>query len=222
MCFKQVLFRQMTATALAAIAIGFLAGGCSTQSNPGPQSSFPAQAYIPPRPPLTADQMSKLCQEAPDTCHRVQTAQPLTVDDVTAMVKVGFDSNTIIEQIRNSRTVYHLSAKQIISLKDAGANNELLDFMLTTPGAIAGASPISESMAKSNGAQAPPPAPVPENAPPPPGPDYAWVDGDWIWNGGWVWVGGHWAYPPYPRAIWVHGGWGRDMAGYHYTHGHWR
>ncbi len=46
------------------------------------------------------------------------------------------------------------------------------------------------------------PAPIIETAPPSPGPDYAWVDGDWVWNGGWVWVVGHWDLPPFPNGVW--------------------
>ena len=203
------------AIVLVGAAAGFLGGACST---PAPQAV--AHAYVEPRPILSADQMGSLCKEAPETCRRVQTAQPLTVEDVKVMVKLGFDSYVIIDQIRNSRTVYHLSASQILDLKEVGAKNDLLDFLLTSPASIAGASPEAETV-NDSAAQTPPPSSVPETAPPSPGPDYAWVEGNWVWNGGWVWIGGHWAYPPFPHAIWVHGGWGRDMRGYHYSHGHW-
>ncbi|HEY3914213.1 MAG TPA: YXWGXW repeat-containing protein, partial [Verrucomicrobiae bacterium] len=170
---------------LGVVTVGFIISGCST-----PAARPVAHAYVEPRPILNADQMGSLCKEAPETCHRVQTAQPLTVEDVKVMVKLGFDSYVIIDQIRNSRTVYHLSASQILDLKEVGAKNDLLDFLLTTPASIAGASPEVE-VANGSAAQIPPPSSVPERAPPSPGPDYAWVEGNWVWNGGWVWVGGH-------------------------------
>jgi len=39
----------------------------------------------------------------------------------------------------------------------------------------------------------PPPAPIAEYRPPPPGYGYYWVDGYWDWTGyDWVWVTGYW------------------------------
>jgi hypothetical protein len=55
-----------------------------------------------------------------------------------------------------------------------------------------------------------------------PGPDYIWIDGEWVWNDGWIWVGGHWGYPPYPRAVWVGGGWYHGPHGWYHAPGHWR
>ena len=56
----------------------------------------------------------------------------------------------------------------------------------------------------------------------PPGPGYAWVDGEWVWNGGWVWYSGHWALPPYPNAVWVSGCWMAVPRGYYRVPGHWQ
>jgi hypothetical protein len=55
-----------------------------------------------------------------------------------------------------------------------------------------------------------------------PGPDYVWIDGEWVWNGGWIWVGGHWGYPPYSHAVWVGGGWYHGPHGWYHAAGHWR
>jgi hypothetical protein len=166
--------------------------------------------------------MDKLCQEAPDTCHRIRALQPLTLGDVKVMAKLGFAAEVIINQVRNSHTVYHLTANAIIDLKKSGVSDEVLDFLMSTPNSIAGSTPVPEPPYGSPAAQTPPPAPpADETAPPTPGPDYVWVGGDWVWNGGWVWVGGHWALPPYPHAFWFHGRWTRGWGGFRRGGGYW-
>jgi hypothetical protein len=223
MCrMRNVFAKQIKWEILTAAAVGLLIGGCASHSAP-PVPPPPTYAQpAPPPPALNADQMAKLCQEAPDTCHRVQAAQPLTLDDVKVMAKLSFSSDVIIAQVRNSHTVYQLSAKQIIDLKDAGVSDQVVDFMINTPSSIGGATPVPEPSANSPSAQtAPPPVPA-ETQPPAPGTDYVWVDGDWVWNGGWVWVGGHWVLPPFPGGLWVHGRWVRGYGGFRRHPGHWR
>jgi hypothetical protein len=226
MNFRQnAVWMQMKAPALLAAALGLLIAGCASNSAapPPPYPAPPPMAQsVPPPPPLNADQIAKLCQEAPDTCHRVQAAQPLTLADVKVMAKLGFNSDVIIAQVRNSHTVFHLTAGSIIDLKNSGVSDPVIDFLISTPNAIAGSMPVPEPPANAPTSQTPPPAPIVETPPPVPGPGYAWVDGDWVWNGGWVWVGGHWALPPFAGAVWFHGGWARGWGGFHRFRGHWR
>jgi hypothetical protein len=48
----------------------------------------------------------------------------------------------------------------------------------------------------------PPPAPLAEARPPPPGPSAAWVAGYWHWNGAtYTWIPGHWESAP-PGMVW--------------------
>ena len=54
--------------------------------------------------------------------------------DVKMLAKSGVSDEVIISQIRNSRTVYHLSASDILDLKDAGVSDKVIDFMINTPG----------------------------------------------------------------------------------------
>ena len=166
--------------------------------------------------------MAKLCQEAPDTCRRVQALQPLTLTDVKVMARLSFGADVIIAQVRNSRTVFHLAASNIIDLKNSGVRDQVIDFLISTPNSIAGTIPVPEPQTNPPNAQTPPPPPPAETPPPTPGPDYVWVDGDWVWNGGWVWVGGHWVYPPFPGAFWYHGAWIHGWGGFHRRPGHWR
>jgi hypothetical protein len=217
---KSSFFTQLTMPVLLAGGLSLLIAGCASQ--PPPPYQPPGTQAVPPPFALTPDQISKLCQAAPDTCHRVQTLQPLTLGDVKVMAKLGFGSDVIINQVRNSRTVFHLTANAIIDLKDSGVSEQVIDFLISTPNAIGGSTPVPEPLTNYSATQTPPPPPPDETQPPTPGPDYVWVGGDWVWNGGWVWVGGHWAYPPYPGAIWWHGGWAHGWGGYRHYRGHWR
>ena len=178
--------------ALMVAALSLFVAGCA--SPPPPYRPPGTEAILPP-PALTSDQLAKLCQASPDTCHRVQTAQPLTLADVKVMTKIGFSSDVIITQVRNSRTVFHLTANAIIDLKNSGVSDQVIDFLMTTPDSIAGSSPVPEPSNSSMTVQTPPPPPPDETPLPSPGPDYVWIGGDWVWNGGWVWVGGRWALP---------------------------
>ena len=60
-------------------------------------------------------------------------SQPLGTADVKMLAKSGISDEVIISQIRNSRTVYHLTAAEILDLKDAGVSEKVIDFMINTP-----------------------------------------------------------------------------------------
>lgn len=50
----------------------------------------------------------------------------------------------------------------------------------------------------------PPPAPVHEDRPPPPGPAARWVAGYWHWTGmQYAWIPGHWEAPPAGATGWA-------------------
>ena len=168
---------------------------------------------------MDRQQQERLRQQAPQTYARVDQGQPLSVADVKALAAAGVGDNVIISQIRNSRTVYHLSAADIIDLRNAGVSNPVIDFMINTPGTY-GAMSVPQAGAVYV-AQPPPPPPA-ETVVIAPGPDCVWIGGEWAWNGGWIWVAGHWGYPPYPRAVWVRGYWYRSPHGWCRAAGHWR
>jgi len=167
---------------------------------------------------MDQQQQERLRQQAPQTYVRVDQGQPLGLADVQALARAGVSDNIIISQIRNSRTVYHLSAADIIDLRNAGVSNQVIDFMINTPGAYSAASAPSASTVVV--AQPPPPPPA-EMVVVAPGPGYVWIGGEYVWNGGWIWVGGHWGYPPYPHAVWVRGYWGRGSHGWYRVQGRW-
>jgi hypothetical protein len=169
---------------------------------------------------MDQQQQERLHQQAPQTYVRVDQGQPLGVADVKALARSGINDDVIISQIRNSRTVYHLSAADIIDLRDAGVSNRVIDFMINTPSSIGG--PPATPQATTVVVTQPPPPPPAETVVVAPGPGFVWLDGEYVWNGGWIWVAGHWGYPPYPHAVWVRGYWGRGPHGWARVPGHWR
>ena len=95
---------------------------------------------------MDQQQQEQLRQQAPQTYVRVDQGQPLGVADVKALAKAGISEDVIISQIRNSRTVYHLSAADIIDLRNAGVSDKVIDYMINTPSTAGAAAPASTVM----------------------------------------------------------------------------
>ena len=165
--------------------------------------------------------------------------QPLGLADVKLLTKKGVSDEVIISQIRNSHTVYHLTAAEILDLKDAGVSEKVIDYMINTPSTSPGGPVVTTApVAAPIPASAPPPATAPVvvaeagSAPPPPvvetvvvspGPGYVWVAGYWRWHERhWAWVPGAWAFPPYHSAVWVPGHWERHWGRPVWVEAHWR
>ena len=162
---------------------------------------------------MDMQEQERLRMQAPATYVRVEQHQPLTVADVKAMSSAKVSDDVIISQIRISRSLYHLSASEIIDLQNSGVSQSVLSFMINTPTLYGNTTEVV--------AQAPPAPPV-ETVVESPGPTYVWAQGEWVWNGTWVWVPGHWVYPPRPHTVWVAGYWRHDAYGWHRVPGYWR
>ncbi len=172
---------------------------------------------------LDEQERARLRAQAPQTYTRIDQGQPLQVADVTAMSKAGIKDELIISQIRNSHSVYHLSASEIIELRDAGVSQKVIEYMINTPSTSGSASTVTTApQVQTVYVEQAPPSPQVETIFVAPGPGYVWIAGEWEWRGRWVWVGGHWIYPPYPGAVWVSTVWVRGPNGYRCHHGHWR
>ncbi len=167
---------------------------------------------------MDQQQAAALRAQAPQTYVRVQEGQPLTVSDVKALAAARVSDDVIINQIRNSHTVYHLSSTDIIDLHNSRVSDTVINFMISTPSQVVNDSNVPAGPVV---AQAPPP-PLVQSVVVSPGPGYVWIGGEWIWNGGWVWRAGYWAYPPYSHAVWVPGYWHRGPHGWYCRTGHWR
>lgn len=167
---------------------------------------------------IDQEQAAELRAQAPQTYVRVQQGQPLSLSDIKALAQAKVSDEVIINQIRNSHTVFHLSTTDIIDLHNSGVSENVINFMINSPSVVGDDSTVQTSPVVQ---EAPPPPPA-ETVVVAPGPGYVWVGGEWVWNGGWVWRTGYWAYPPYPRAVWVGGYWGRGPYGWYWRRGHWR
>ncbi len=141
---------------------------------------------------LDQEHEARLRSQAPQTMERVEQGQPLTVQDVEELSRAGISDDLIINQIRNSRTVYHLTTTDIIAMKNSGVSERVIDFMINTPSQIG---------VQAGGVVGPPPPPPPqETIVVAPGPDYIWVGGAWLWLGDrWSWRRGYWHQPMHPR-----------------------
>ena len=167
---------------------------------------------------MDQEQAAALRAQSPETYVRVQQGQPLTIADVKALAEANVSDDVIISQIRNSHTVFHLSASDIIDLHNAGVSSNVINFMINTPSMIGENSTVQTTTVVAG----PPPPPPVQPVVLAPGPGYVWVGGEWLWNGRWVWRAGYWSLPPYPHAVWVGGHWGSGPHGWYRRPGHWR
>src|SRR5580692_3629481 len=69
---------------------------------------------------MDEEQDARLRAEAPQTYVKIDQGLPLEVADVKALARAGVSDDVIISQIQSSRTVYHLSAADIIDLRNSG------------------------------------------------------------------------------------------------------
>jgi outer membrane lipoprotein SlyB len=189
--------RNGGAGALIGAAAGALAGGLIGNS-------------------MDREQEARLKAQSPQTYERTVQGSPLSIADVKALAKAGINDDVIVNQIKNSRTIFHLSAADIIDLRDAGVDDKVLNFLINTPTTVAESQPVRAVVE-----QAPPVAPV-ETVVVAPRPGYVWVGGEWMWCGGWYWMAGHWDCPPMPASVWVVGSWSRGPRGWSCERGHWR
>jgi hypothetical protein len=58
--------------------------------------------------------------------------EPVTVDQVIEMSKEGMPAEAIVKKMRDSETVYRLTAAQLAKLHDLGVADPVLDYMQRT------------------------------------------------------------------------------------------
>jgi hypothetical protein len=181
--------------ALAGGATGAMVGSMGGRSGPGALVGGAVGAVIGGLIGHGMDrtQEAQLRAQSPQTLQRVEQGQPLTVPDVQALVRANISDDLIISQIRNSRTVYHLTTADIIALKNSGVSERVIDFMINTPTQL-GSTQVEGVVGPT------PPPPQPETVVVAPGPDYFWVPGAWFWLGSsWAWHRGYWHQPAHPH-----------------------
>src|ERR1700722_16994142 len=126
---------------------------------------------------MDQQQREYLREQAPQTYVRIQQNQPLAVADVKALAQAKVGDDVIISQIRHLHTGYHLSAADIIDLRNSGVSEKVIDFMINTPTTIGGTTEVSTT---DTVVAQPPPPPPDDVVVAAPGPDYVWIDGEWI------------------------------------------
>ena len=62
----------------------------------------------------------------------IKRPDPVTVSQVLEMSRDGVTADTIVQKMRNSDTVYRLSAAQLAKLHDQGVTDPVLNFMQRT------------------------------------------------------------------------------------------
>ena len=187
--------------ALAGGATGAIVGSMARHPGPAPLVGAAVGAVLAGLIGHGMDQTqeTQLRAQAPQTMQRVEQSQPLTVADVKALAKAGLGDDLIISQIRNSRTVYHLSTADIVDLKTSGVSEKIIDFMINTPTQV-------QSAQVAGVVGTAPPQPHVEQVVVAPGPEYLWVGGAWVWFGDrWVWHPGYWHRPLHPYMYGHHG-----------------
>jgi uncharacterized membrane protein YebE (DUF533 family) len=81
---------------------------------------------------LDQQDRDNLQQQSPQTLNRIDHGQELSVNDIKAMSKAGIKDEVIISQIHSTHSIFHLSADQIIDLKDSGVSQNVIDAMIQT------------------------------------------------------------------------------------------
>src|SRR6185503_14223798 len=81
---------------------------------------------------MDQEAQARLRQQAPQTYARLDQGQPLSLADVKALAAAKAINDVIVSQIRNSRTVFHLSSADIIDLKNSGVDETIIEFMINT------------------------------------------------------------------------------------------
>lgn len=64
--------------------------------------------------------------------YQVPPPAPLTLEQIISMAQEGRTPDEIIAEIDKSRTLYELSAEDVIRLSDGGVDSRVIDYMLET------------------------------------------------------------------------------------------
>ncbi|HVK55466.1 MAG TPA: hypothetical protein VM532_10615 [Burkholderiales bacterium] len=65
-------------------------------------------------------------------CASLQPKPPILPDQVVEMAKAGTPAEAIIQKLKESGTVYQLSAAELVKLSKAGVPTSVLDYMQST------------------------------------------------------------------------------------------
>ena len=66
------------------------------------------------------------------TATRLYRAVPMTVEEIVGLKAAGVPDDDVIAEISRTGTVFHLQAAEVFALREQGASDEVIDFMLYT------------------------------------------------------------------------------------------
>jgi hypothetical protein len=65
-------------------------------------------------------------------CATTPAVPPITLDEVMSLSKANTPPDEIVRKMKESRTVYLISASEIVKLSKEGVDNKVLDYMQAT------------------------------------------------------------------------------------------
>lgn len=71
-------------------------------------------------------------QRSPQTLHRIDRGEQLSLQDIKNMSRNGLSDDVIINQIKATNSVFNLSSDQIIDLKESGVSQKVINYMVKT------------------------------------------------------------------------------------------
>ncbi len=120
--------------ALAGGGLGALSGGLITHSATGAVVGGAIGAAAGGLIGYALDEQDRktMQQNSPNTLQKIDNKEQLDIQDVENMSKNGLSDDVIINQIKSTESVFHLTTDQIIELKNAGVSQKVIDYMIQT------------------------------------------------------------------------------------------
>ncbi len=79
-----------------------------------------------------------------ETRQRIVQDEPLTLEDIKALARVGVPDDLVIDYLGAIMAVYRLGSAQIVDLHTAGVSERLIDYLLHTPFAYPVPAPLPD------------------------------------------------------------------------------
>ncbi len=120
--------------ALAGAGVGALAGGLIGGNATGALIGAGVGALAGGLVGAALDEQDRkiMQQNAPQTLQKIDSKQQLTIPDVVAMTKNGLSEEVIINQIKHTESIFHLTSDEIIELKNSGVSEKVIQCMINT------------------------------------------------------------------------------------------
>ncbi len=118
--------------ALAGAGVGALAGGLIGGNATGALIGAGVGALAGGLVGAALDEQDRkiMQQNSPQTLQKIDSKEQLSTNDIEAMSRNGLSDDVIINQIKHTDSVFHLTAEQIIELKQAGVSEKVIQSMI--------------------------------------------------------------------------------------------